>query len=330
MESALALVPEVIDRGTGLTLRLVAGVADACADSRSPRTRLLYARAWARFVAFCSAEGLEPMPALPTTVAAFVVSRYRQGAARNSLSLELVAISVAHTEAGHESPRESRIVRKAWQGVQRWYARDGHTVRKVQPLTVDILKSAVRAMPATVRGIRDAALLLVLFGAALRRSELCALGVDDVRIEDAGLWVHLAVRKTDQTGKGTDIFVPAGRSASACPVAAVRRWLELVDQSDNDKTDRPLFRRVRRGGVVGTERLDSGTVARIVKEHVAAQGLDASTFSGHSGRSGFVTSAADQGAPMPAVQLVTGHKSLTVLSGYYRASDVRRQTPRVL
>ena len=321
---ALAL-SVVVDRGTGLTLRLVQDVADACADSRSPRTRALYARAWARFVAFCDAEGLEPMPALPTTVAAFVVSRYHEGAARNSIALELVAVSVAHTEAGHDSPRESRIVRRAWAGLQRRYANDGATVRKAAAMTVDIVRAAVRATPATPAGIRDAALLLVLFAGALRRSELCDLDAEHVTLEDGGAWLFLPRRKTDQAGKGTRIFLPAGKSAAACPVAALRRWIETTGI-----TTGPLFRRVRRGGVLGTERLDPGSVARIVKHHVALQGLDAATFSGHSGRSGYVTSAADAGVPMTAVQIVTSHRSLAVLAGYYRTSDARRQTPRVL
>ena len=323
---ALALT-EVVDRGTGLTLRLVQDVADACADSRSPRTRALYARAWRRFVAFCGTQDkCSPLPAKPETVAAFVVSRYHEGAARNSIALELVAVSVAHTEAGHDSPRESRIVRRAWQGVCRWYARDGRaTVRRVAPMTSDIVRAAVRAAPATTAGLRDRALLLILFGAALRRSELVALDVADLRLEDAGLWVHLARSKTDQGGAGADIYIHAGKSAAACPVAAVRAWLEA-----SGVTSGPVFRRVRRGGVVGTERLDPGTVARIVKAHVQAQGLDASTFSGHSGRAGFATSASDAGASMPAIALTTRHRSLTVLASYCRASDLRRQTVRVL
>lgn len=307
-----------------LSALVEADVADACRDSRAPRTRILYARAWKRFATWCGRR--RPLPAAPETVAGYITARYRDGAARNSLALELTAISQAHIEAGHDSPRDSKLVRRTWNGVQRWYARDGRAgVRKAAPLTVELLRDALRAMPATTAGRRDAALLAVLFCGALRRSELCALQVEHVRLEDGGAWLFLPMRKTDQAGKGTTIFLPAGKSAAACPVAAVRAWLAC-----SSIVAGPLFRRVRRGGVVGQRALEPGTVARIVKAHARALGLDESTFSGHSGRAGYVTSAADQGAPMPAVALVTGHRSLQVLAGYYRASDARRQTPRVL
>ena len=47
---------------------------------------------------------------------------------------------------------------------------------------------------------------------------------------------------------------------------------------------------------MGTERLTDRSVATIVKAYAGRAGFDASTFSGHSLRSGFLTSAAAKGA----------------------------------
>jgi hypothetical protein len=51
-------------------------------------------------------------------------------------------------------------------------------------------------------------------------------------------------------------------------------------------------------------------------------GLDTSTFSGHSLRSGFLTSAASNGASIFKVMDVGRHRSIEALRGYIRDSDM--------
>jgi integrase len=61
-------------------------------------------------------------------------------------------------------------------------------------------RKVVTALPDTLSGQRDRALTLLGFAAALRRSELVALNVEDVDFVDGGM--HLTIRrsKTDQEG----------------------------------------------------------------------------------------------------------------------------------
>jgi integrase len=51
-------------------------------------------------------------------------------------------------------------------------------------------------------------------------------------------------------------------------------------------------------------------------------GLDASTFSGHSLRAGFLTSAAAKGASIFKMMDQSGHKSVDTLRGYVRDAEL--------
>jgi hypothetical protein len=94
--------------------------------------------------------------------------------------------------------------------------------------------------------------------------------------------------KTDQEGAGDTIAIVSG--SLACPVKAVRAWLEA-----SKVTAGPLFRQIFKGGRIGTERLADHTVVRVVKASARRVGLDPNLFAGHSLRSGFLTSAAGRG-----------------------------------
>jgi integrase len=81
------------------------------------------------------------------------------------------------------------------------------------------------------------------------------------------------------------------RGTVACPVAAFNAWLRAAGI-----TAGPLFRPVAKGERLRKARLTDRSVATIVKAHAARAGLDPANFSGHSLRSGFLTSAAARNA----------------------------------
>jgi integrase len=62
-----------------------------------------------------------------------------------------------------------------------------------------------------------------------------------------------------------------------------------------------------------------------VKKYAAMVGLDPAVFSGHSLRSGFLTSAAESGASIWKLSEVSRHKSLDTLRGYVRRVDLFRE-----
>jgi len=81
-------------------------------------------------------------------------------------------------------------------------------------------------------GARDRALLLVGFGAALRRFELVGLAIGDVEMV-AGRRLRLLLRrsKTDQRGAGQEVAVWSDPGEPAfCPAAALEAWLAFHRQ----------------------------------------------------------------------------------------------------
>ena len=83
--------------------------------------------------------------------------------------------------------------------------------------------------PAGMAAPRDAALLLMGFAGAHRRSELVGLRIADVTVHPVdGLHVRIQSSKTDQEGVGTVRALPYGRDPQTCPPCALVRWRRLL------------------------------------------------------------------------------------------------------
>jgi integrase len=165
------------------------------------------------------------------------------------------------------------------------------------------------------KGVRDRALVLLGYSAALRRSEVVSLDYTDLAFVNQGLVVHLRKCKTDQESNGRKIGVPYGRAA--CPVKAVQEWLE-----HSQITSGPIFRSVSKGGQVKADRLTAQSVSLILKSYSAAAGLKPENISGHSLRSGLVTSAAQAGIATHQIMKQTGHRSLEMINRYIRDASL--------
>ena len=282
---------EIVVSGEGGTLATIAaeleGARAFASASRAPRTRDAYRLQFATFSSWCASRGLEPLPASPTTVAAFLVSRVDAGRKVASIALALSAIGAVHKTAGHASPTAHPGVTSTWEGIRRTL---GTAQRRAAPAAVDELRAMLEALPSAGLGaVRDRALLLVGFAGAFRRSELEALDVADLSFRAEGLVVTVRRSKTDQLGEGAEVAIAEGAHAATCPVRALRAWLELAAVAEG-----AVFRSVDRHGHVGG-RLDGAEVSRVVKRSAKRAGLDASRFSGHSLRAGLATTAAKLG-----------------------------------
>jgi integrase len=240
-------------------------------------------------------------------MAAYIAARAEEQSA-HTITRRVVGIGRAHGSQGFADPSKSDLVRTVLRGVRRV---KGLAQRQVSPLLKADVLSMVEHLQGT-KGTRDRALILLGFAAALRRSELAALAFTDLEFVREGLVVHLRRSKTDQSGEGRKIGVPWGRT-STCPVKAIEKWLEV-----SKIVSGPVFRAINRGGGIGQSQLSPQSVALILKEYAKAVGLNPDNISGHSLRSGLVTSAIQAGVAVHKIQQRTGHRSVEMLARYIR------------
>jgi site-specific recombinase XerD len=276
--------------------------------STATATKKAYASDWAIFTAWCDSKCVESLPATPEVVALFLSAQAREGKKAATIGRRLASISSAHKAVGLDSPASSMPVQALLRGIRR---KHGCAQDQKTPATSEIVREMARSAPNTKSGIRDRALLLLGFAGAFRRSELAALTIEDLGFTPEGVRVSIRRSKTDQEGKGQVKAIPFG--GLFCPVRAVKEWLKV-----SGITEGPLFRSVRKNGVVNDSRLTTKSIGQIVKRAASSIGLDPKDFSGHSLRSGFCTSAAKNGADLFKIMDVTGHKNLKTLKGYVR------------
>lgn len=292
--------------------------------ARSENTRRAYRADWRDFRAWCSQRGLSPLPASTDTVALYVASRAEEGPEGqeplklSTLRRRLSAISQAHKAQGLPSPAKTseEPLHSVWAGLSRKKTR---RQKQAAPVLIEDLRAVLEAVPTghdsepTLLGRRDRALLLIGWAGALRRSEIAQLTVGDVRVGPDGLVVDVKRSKTDQEGEGLLKGIPHGEHPSTCPIRSLQSWLKAAAIDSG-----PLFRAVDRWGNVSTSPLSTDGIHRIIRRACRRAGLEASLYSGHSLRAGFITQAARAGKPERVIMRHSGHRDLKTLRQYIR------------
>lgn len=164
----------------------------------------------------------------------------------------------------------------------------------------------------TREGLRDRALLAVLLGGGLRRSELLKLRCENVRLTAAGNpYLELFGTKN-----GDD-------AAQAIPAWAFERlsaWIAEIGQGGgNNQT--PVCARIFADGTLG-QTIAERTLARLFKFYASKTGLKGN-ISPHSVRISAITRLLEQGEDLPSVAQFSRHKSLQAVLAY----DRRRRGP---
>lgn len=285
-------------------------------NSKSASTRRNYRAGFAEFASWCEVNRRESLPATPGTVCDYLSALAERGAKASTLNLRRCAIGFAHRAANVADPTSSELVSAVLSGINREH---GTAPDRKAPLTLDMLRPALEALPDTLQAIRDRAVLLLGFACALRRSELVALDVADLTLTADDLRVIIRKSKTDQTASGAEIVVPS-IPGELDPVAAVRAWLDASGIGSG-----PVFRRITKHGAIGRARLTGQVVALIVKRAARAAGLDHRRLSAHSLRAGFATTAALANVSDLDGMAVTRHKSVNTYRGYVRAAGTQQR-----
>jgi len=194
----------------------------------------------------------------------------------------------------------------------------GVAQHQAAPLMLEDLWAVLDKTGESIRDQRDRALLLIGFAGGLRRSELVGLDLADLEFVREGLIITLRRSKTDQEGRGRRIGIPHARGRW-CPVREVQAWIESAEIEEGS-----LFRSLRKGGIISSDRLSGEAVSVLIKRHVRIIGLEPSKFSGHSLRAGFVTSAARAGIATHLIRQQTGHSSDASMARYIREGSLFR------
>ena len=145
--------------------------------------------------------------------------------------------------------------------------------------------------PTTAKGLRDRALLELVYSAGLRVSEVCDLNIGGV---------NLQTRELRVTGKGSKervaLIGSAARDALSAYIRDERSRLASPD------ADEPLF--VNRYGA----RLSRRSIQKAVREYAARAGLGTQVHT-HTLRHSFATHLLEGGADLRVVQDLLGHAS---------------------
>ncbi len=261
-----------------------------------------YARDLAAFVDHLAQKGVTELRKLRREhVSGFVQELERRGQGARSRARSLVAVR--------------RLVLHAIQ--EKWIEHDPmdgvETPRVSVPLPRSLRPDETEALlaaaaPDTALGVRDRAMLEVLYGAGLRVSELVGLPISALD-RRAGL-----LRVTGKGGK--ERIVPLGEQA----LAAVERYLdEGRDELLGSRRDEShaLFL-TRRGGPMTRQNFFA-----LIRKLALKAGIPKERVSPHVLRHAFATDLLDGGADLRSIQAMLGHADLSTTQIYTHVSRGR-------
>ena len=142
-------------------------VYDYAALANAPNTQRSYVSDWKHFVAWCQVRRYSPLPCHPDELAVYARHCVQKlGLKVSTLQRRLAAINQAHLRNGFKSPTREWVVKKTLQRIRREHGTPAHGKDPI--LTAD-LKEMVKALPDTLTGLRDKAILLLGFAGGMRR-----------------------------------------------------------------------------------------------------------------------------------------------------------------
>jgi integrase/recombinase XerC len=249
-----------------------------------------YATDLAEFRAFLSREGLgDVSDADPRAIRAWLAQLHEKKLAKSSIARKLASVRSCFRYLARLGVVEFNPARQV---------RSPRLPKRLPSfLPKDESKGLLDADAGrSEAGLRDHALLELLYATGLRVAECCGLDLDDVDRRRG------AVRVMGKGGK--ERVVPAGDAA----LEALDAWLLVRGEGRG-----ALFTNLR-GGRLGTR-----SVHRIVKRRARAAGIDR-RVTPHTLRHTFATHMLGEGADLRLIQELLGHSRLTTTQRYTHVS----------
>lgn len=275
-------------------LRVERRLADHSVDS--------YARDLRALVSFAAAEG-QPIERLDRRALERFVRRQRTaGLSPRSVARQVAAVRgffrfLALNRHRPDNPADQLAPPKAWSVLPKSLALDDVDVLLEQP---DV---------TTVLGLRDRAMIELLYATGMRVSELISVRASDLHLDEEYLTC---------VGKGSkERLIPIGTQA----VAWVRKYQQtgrgaLVYRSSSSRASPKLFFNAR------GRPLSRVGFWKILKKY-ARQGGIRGALSPHVLRHSFATHLLERGADLRAIQTMLGHADLSTTQIYTHVLEAR-------
>jgi integrase len=303
-----------------LTVDEAVRIADAITAAHADSTRTVYAWAWSQWERWCAGRGATAMPAEPAMICAYLTERAAAGLSVGTIDLACGAISYHHRMHGLPDPILTEGVRQVRRGLRRIIGAAPR--RQARPLGTDDIRTIVESIDrSTALGARDAALILLGFASAMRRSELAALTLVDVEFQPGGVLLTIRRSKTDQYADGQAVAVVHGQHAATDPIAALDAWLHHRGTEPGR-----VFTSMRSGSVT-SQPISGEAISIVLRKRARAAGLAAERVTAHSLRAGHATTAAVAGVALDRIAAQTRHKRLsTLIERYIRPAQALEHT----
>jgi integrase/recombinase XerD len=255
-----------------------------------------YGRDLRKYFFYLKAKG--PDDITRSDVVSFLTHLVSEGIAAPSVARSLSAVRGFHKfllidGLAHADPTENIETPRGWERLP----------KSLSASDVDTLLD--QPDPSTLIGLRDKAMLELLYATGLRVSELVGLRLADINLERGYLVVM---------GKGSkERAVPLGESAAA----AVSHYLNTGRAALlNGRDSEYLFISSQRRGITRQmfwERIKTYTVKAGIGKHISP----------HTLRHSFATHLLDNGADLRAVQAMLGHSDISTTQIYTHVSRER-------
>lgn len=313
--------PPLTHARVGLTATDAERIATAVEAELAASTRETYACGWRQWEHWCQGRDINPLPAPPEAIAAFLAERAQAGVHFSTLDCYCSGIAYRHRQDGLADPTADFLVRRVRRGLRRILG--VAPIRQAHPLTVAELSQIIASIDTdNAKDIRDRAILLLGYASAMRPGEISALNVDDLQRKPTGVLITIRRSKTDPDAHGQLIGVARGVNRLTDPIRALDAWLTVRPPEPGALFTRVLWRKHATG-----ERIGPRAISRTVQERANAAGFDGMPISGHSLRAGHATTAAVNGAPIDRIAAQTRHRDLgTLLNHYIRPTEAMATT----
>jgi integrase/recombinase XerD len=270
-------------------------IVDLVLDSlTSPHSRRAYRRALVDFLTWWAAQGRPPMS--KALVQQFKRRLQDEGLAPSTINQRLSAVRKLAQEAADNGLADATLAAgiARVQGVRTGGRRSGNWLTRAQ---------AQRLLNApnvkTRRGLRDRAVLAVLLGAGLRRSEAARLTFDHLQQRE-GRWVLVDI--VGKRNKTRTVPLPSWAKV------AIDAWAESAGISQGC-----IFRRMHRSGHLTGGGMTAQAIYDVVRRYAAQCGWG---LAAHDLRRTFAKLAHKGKAGLDQIQLSLGHASIKTTERY--------------